>query len=469
MFETSDDAGLVAMIEETTRDEAAAGARRAAAIAELVSRRVGDDANDPRAWWACDLWDSAAAEIAAAMNISHRKASGQMRIAETLRDRLPGVAELFRQGRLSSRVVSAITWRTRLITDEQVWARIDAALEQRAQQWGPLADEKLTALVDALVLRFDPDAVVASRAEARTRDFSVGHYDDEAGVRSIWGKLLAPDAAVLDKKVSAMAATVCDNDPRSAGERRADAVGALANGNNHLVARADRRLVPRTLNSPRRSPRWWSTWSPTRLPSTARVPPRSPANPRVRADAGTAILSGTEVLPTPLLAGLLRSGAKLRPLCARSEDPEPRYRPSNSLANFVRARDLTCRFPGCTTPAERCDIDHVVPYPIGWTHAANLVCLCRKHHHLKTFWTGDWALTLLPDGAAIWTSPTGRTYTTHPGSRSHFPQWDTTTGGLPPPRQSETFSAGRGLMMPRRSRTRAAERAARIKAEREHK
>ena len=190
-----------------------------------------------------------------------------------------------------------------------------------------------------------------------------------------------------------------------------------------------------------------------------------PARP---ADAGTAILSGTEVLPTPLLAGLLRSGAKLRPLCARSEDPEPRYRPSNSLANFVRARDLTCRFPGCTTPAERCDIDHVVPYPIGWTHAANLVCLCRKHHHLKTFWTGDWALTLLPDGAAIWTSPTGRTYTTHPGSRSHFPQWDTTTGGLPPPRQSETFSAGRGLMMPRRSRTRAAERAARIKAEREH-
>ena len=205
------------MIEETTRDEAIAGARRMVAIAELVARRVGDDADDPSAWWACDLWDSAAAEVAAAMNISHRKASGQMRIAEALRDHLPAVAALFNQGRLSVRVISAITWRTRLITDEEVWARIDTAIADRALQWGPLAEDKLTDALDALVLRFDPDAVIASSAEARTRDFSVGFYDDEAGVRSIWGKLLAADAAVLDKKVSAMAATVCDNDPRSAG------------------------------------------------------------------------------------------------------------------------------------------------------------------------------------------------------------------------------------------------------------
>jgi Domain of unknown function (DUF222) len=89
MFESVDDAGVVAVIEATTRDEAAAAALRTAAIAELVTRRVDDDADDPRAWWACDLWDSAAAEIGAAMNISHRRATGQMRIAETLRDHLP--------------------------------------------------------------------------------------------------------------------------------------------------------------------------------------------------------------------------------------------------------------------------------------------------------------------------------------------------------------------------------------------
>ena len=482
MFETSDDTGLVAMIEETTRDEAAAGARRAAAIAELVSRRVGDDANDPRAWWACDLWDSAAAEIAAAMNISHRKASGQMRIAETLRDHLPAVAALFSQGRLSVRVISAITWRTRLITDEQVWARIDTALAERAQQWGPLADEKLIAAVDGLVLRFDPSAVIASRAAARTRDFTVGDWEDEDGLVSVRGKLSGPDAAVLDKKVAAITATVCDNDPRSVGERRADGAGAWANGNDHLPCRCGLSTCPvagrpapkssvvvNVLADQAAIDAAQSASVTDQAPAQAASQPAPPAPPARGADAGTAILSGTEMLPTSVLAELLRNGAKLRPLCAGTEDPETRYRPSTPLANFVRCRDLTCRFPGCTVPAERCDIDHVVPYPIGATHAANLACLCRKHHHLKTFWTGDWALALLPDGAAIWTSPTGGTYTTHPGSRSHFPQWDTTSGGLPLPRQSETFSVGRGLMMPRRSRTRAAERAARIKAEREQK
>ena len=142
------------------------------------------------------------------------------------------------------------------------------------------------------------------------------------------------------------------------------------------------------------------------------------------------------------------------------------YRPSAKLARFVRARDLTCRLPGCNAPAEFCDIDHVVPYPIGPTHASNLACLCRKHHHLKTFWAGDWALTLTSDGTAIWTSPTGRTYTTFPGFRSLFPEWDTTTGELPPTPQCPPAGADRGLKMPIRKRTRAVARADHIKAER---
>jgi Domain of unknown function (DUF222) len=225
MFDTVDDAALIAAIAEATRTEAAAAALRSVMIGELASRRVGDDQDDPRAWWTCDAWDSAAAEVAAAMNISHRKASAQMRIAETLRDHLPKMFALFRQGLLSSRVISAITWRTRLITDDEVWARIDA-LAERVQTFGPLSDDKLTAAVDALVYRFDPDALITSRTIARSRDFTVGHFDDEAGVTSIWGKLLAHDAAVLDKKISAMAATVCDDDPRSRAERRADARGA---------------------------------------------------------------------------------------------------------------------------------------------------------------------------------------------------------------------------------------------------
>ncbi len=200
---------------------------------------------------------------------------------------------------------------------------------------------------------------------------------------------------------------------------------------------APARPARRGQSSRRRSPRWSSTSTPTKPPSTVCSPPPQPRRRRrprasTPASAGTAILSGTEVMPTPLLAELLRNGAKLQPLCTPEEEPEPGYRPSAKLARFVRARDLTCRFPGCTAPAEFCDIDHVIPYPLGATHPSNLACLCRKHHHLKTFWTGDWELKLLPDGAAVWTSPTGRTYTTHPGCRSYFPDWDTNTGNFHP-------------------------------------
>ena len=475
-FSRADDATVVAAIEDEARAEAAAAARRLAATAELARRRVDDGADDPRAWWACDMWDSAAAEVAAAMNISPRRASGQMRIAETLRYHLPAIAELYRQGRLSTRVVSTITWRTRLIADDAVWALIDAALAQRALGWGPLPEKTLISAVDALVLEFDRAALIESREVARTRDFLIGHVDDEAGVASVWGILQVADAAILDKKVAAMAATVCDADPRSVKERRADALGALADGNHHLACACASPDCPARAEQPApKSSVVVNVYTDQAAvdgvqATTATAEPQTPASSTL-VSAGTALLSGTEVMPTPLLAELLRNGAKLRPIYPLEKDsePEPGYRPSAKLARQVRARDLTCRFPGCTVAAEFCDIDHVIPYPLGATHPSNLACLCRKHHHLKTFWTGDWELQLLPDGAAVWTSPTGRTYTTHPGCRSYFPEWDTDTGELPPPPtpQPTAFSTDRGLMMPQRKQTRAADRAARIKAERE--
>src|SRR2546430_2463192 len=46
--------------------------------------------------------------------------------------------------------------------------------------------------------------------------------------------------------------------------------------------------------------------------------------------------------------------------------PHPLHKPSDTsgLARFVRCRDMTCRFPGCDEPADRCDVDHTIPYPV---------------------------------------------------------------------------------------------------------
>ena len=73
-FAAVGDAELIAAIEDGARAEAAASARRLAAIAELVRRRVDDD---ERALWAFDPWDGVAAEVAAALNVGHRRASGR--------------------------------------------------------------------------------------------------------------------------------------------------------------------------------------------------------------------------------------------------------------------------------------------------------------------------------------------------------------------------------------------------------
>jgi hypothetical protein len=89
-----------------------------------------------------------------------------------------------------------------------------------------------------------------------------------------------------------------------------------------------------------------------------------------------------------------------------------RYRIPTRLARAVRARDQHCRFPGCHTPAARCDLDHLTPYPAGPTTYANLHCLCRRHHRLKH--TTGWTVTPLGDNHLQWTSPAGRIYHTRP-------------------------------------------------------
>jgi hypothetical protein len=64
-----------------------------------------------------------------------------------------------------------------------------------------------------------------------------------------------------------------------------------------------------------------------------------------------------------------------------------------------------------------------------------------------------------------WTSPTGKTYQTRPGSRIFFPAWDTTTAPLP--RLSPVVQERkRAVTMPTRQHTRSADRTRRILEER---
>src|SRR5829696_4719044 len=63
--------------------------------------------------------------------------------------------------------------------------------------------------------------------------------------------------------------------------------------------------------------------------------------------------------------------------------------PLRAIADFVRCRDLTCRFPGCDRPATHCDLVHAVPHPVEPIHASNIECLCGFHYLLRP---STWAL-----------------------------------------------------------------------------
>ena len=60
------------------------------------------------------------------------------------------------------------------------------------------------------------------------------------------------------------------------------------------------------------------------------------------------------------------------------------YQPTEAMRRYLRARDRTCRFPGCRQPARRCQIDHNHDHARGGpTAIENLACLCETHHALK--------------------------------------------------------------------------------------
>ena len=66
-------------------------------------------------------------------------------------------------------------------------------------------------------------------------------------------------------------------------------------------------------------------------------------------------------------------------------DEADSYTPSTDIRAYTQGRDATCRWPGCTVPATRCQLDHRIEYHLGGpTSPDNLVNLCQHHHNIKT-------------------------------------------------------------------------------------
>ncbi|MDQ1248706.1 MAG: hypothetical protein QG597_3079 [Actinomycetota bacterium] len=108
------------------------------------------------------------------------------------------------------------------------------------------------------------------------------------------------------------------------------------------------------------------------------------------------------------------------------------YAPSAALARLIRAREPSCRMPGCNRQSVNCDLDHTVPWPAEpGTVESNIGPLCRRHHNHKThhgYHLANEPPPVRPPGAHgttpnpappaltgwTWTMPSGLTHTDHP-------------------------------------------------------
>lgn len=444
---TSETAGLLEQASVAARSETQAIAQRLNAIADLIQLR--DRQYDGREDWAVDLWDAVAAELAAALRVSRALASSYMTDAQVMRERLPKVGECLASGDINYPMFQVIAYRTALVTDDKALATIDAQLALRAPRWPSLTRGNLARRVDAVVIQIDPDAIRRTNKETKDRYLNVS--ESVPGIAEVYGNVFASTGWALDRRLDELAGTVCEADPRTKAQRRADALDALVSGADKLVCTCG-------------DSDCFEARGRARNPNVVIQIIAEQATVDGMGAAPGYMAGADKLIPAEVVAELAKT-AKLHPLLIPSA-AEQRYTPSAKLAEFVRCRDLTCRAPGCDQPAVYCDIDHTIPYADGGpTHPSNLKCLCRKHHLLKTFW--GWRDKQLPDGTVIWILPSGQTYVTSPGSAVLFPALAVPTGELPEwvPRPDDRCGE-RTALMPTRRRTRAQERSRRIIAER---
>ncbi|OMC40778.1 hypothetical protein A5740_23720 [Mycobacterium sp. GA-1841] len=471
MFDTDSAAELIDKISAAARAESMAIAARLTAIGALDTRRERELAET--VYWRTDPFEEVAAEISAALRISRNRAGTLIHHARVLRDKLPQVAARLAAGDIDYRVVRALISRTDNV-DSSVWAALDTELAARAHRWMRLSERQLRDRIDQWVIKLDPNGQRVPPNPNEDRFVQI--EPASPGRASVWANLDAVDGTALDQRLDALARTVCANDPRSLDQRRADACGPLARMEAQLPCRCG---LPDCTASQNRA-----------AADAALVHVLAEESTLQGASDNPGYLRGHGILPAQAVRDLAKT-ATVKPVRVPvptgpdSADTDttdtdttgpgesdtfptvsggPGYRPSTALREFIFWRDLTCRFPGCNAPAQRCDIDHTEPYPAGPTHPSNNKLYCRAHHLLKTFCPG-WADRQSPDGTVEFTTPTGHTYTTEPHGAAMFPTLAQSTGNLPEP-QPETPHPNRGMKMPKRSHTREQERQERIAEER---
>ena len=202
--------------------------------------------------WACDAWDSCAAEVAAELTISHRTASALMHQGLDLRDRFPAVGALLASGAIAVRVA----------TDGDL-AR---AADRGPRLVGPGGRRyrrgrdpvRHTVREETQRRHRHPHQQTGPRCGAPLPDRGQGVWmcgsaspTTRPGPGRSTGVVKISDAELLDRRAEVLARSVCPDDPRTHGERRTEALGIIAVNGDVLPCRCGKSDCPATGKDPR--------------------------------------------------------------------------------------------------------------------------------------------------------------------------------------------------------------------------
>jgi hypothetical protein len=322
-------------------------------------------------------------EVAARLHISDAAARRRLRFAVTLTGRLPETLAALRQGWIEEFKAQLIADAVEPLSDEHALVVESRVLDKAGQQ----TPNQLRHRLAKVVMAVDPGGAEERRRE-RMRSRRVESQPTEPGMAMLTvhhsAEKIAAAQAVITGRARELKAL--GGDTRTLAQIEADVACDLILGGESGA----RRVVEVHLT----------------MPETTALGGDAPGE--------------VDGLPVTAQAAreLMRDATSWRWL---RTDPTsgvvtdltyPRYTPPAVLADWVKVRDRTCRFPGCTRAARGCDVDHRTPWPHGPTSDTNCGCLCRRHHRAKH--EGGWQVKTIEPGWLEWTSPLGFTHRVAP-------------------------------------------------------
>jgi hypothetical protein len=379
---------LVEVAKATARQVAHYQAELLATVRESAYCPPGDETSPPER--TDRPQEYAADEVRFALTLTRRAADTLMGMAYRLVECVPAAQEALRCGRIDLA-------RARVLVEETA-SLPEAAARQVVNLVLPAADGlttgQLRARLRRLVITADPDAAARRQREALTRR-RVEHGLDHDGTATLAGCQLPPDrAAAAAARLDALARAVKQaGDARTLDELRADLFLDILDGRHTPSAPPAPTggvevVVPlTTLIGLSEEPGEIKGWGPVLAEVARKVTDR-----QYDRSWRFTVTDGS---------GAVRAHGPLR------------RRPTAGDAALVRARDRTCRAPGCRTPAHQSDLDHTLAWEDGGpTTPANLGVLCRHCHGYKH--SDGVALVQPTPGTFVWRTRLGHTYTTGP-------------------------------------------------------